>query len=126
MAPRKNPSFDTFSQEASVFGRDATEAVSKATAVYQKNLEAIIRACMSLTQDTIEKQTQYAKKALSSKTLNEFTELQSEAAQEGFNDFMAGATRVSEMCVRAASACFEPINDQFSKTMRKASQSAAA
>lgn len=125
MAPRKN-TFDSFSQDASSLSRDATEAVSRASTIYQRNMEAIIKACMSFTQDTMEKQTQYAKKALSSKTLNEFTELQSEAAQESFNDFMANVTRISEMCVKAATDCFEPINDQVSKTMRKASQSMAA
>lgn len=125
MASQKNP-FDKFSQDAGVFGREASEAVSKASAIYQKNCETILKACMSFTQDTIEKQTQYAKKALSTKTLNEFTELQSEAAQESFNDFMTGATRISELCVKAATDCIEPINDQLGKTIRKASEAMAA
>lgn len=125
MATQKNP-FDKISQDAGAIGRETTEALSKASTLYQKNCETIMKACMSFTQDLIEKQTQYTKKALSSKTLNEFTELQSEAAQEGFNDFMTGATRISELCVKAATDCIEPINDQMNRTIRKATEAMAA
>lgn len=64
---------------------------------------------MAMAQDLIQKQSTL-KKALSSKTLNEFTEIQNEAAQENFNDMMSGATKVSEICIKICTESFEPIN----------------
>jgi len=77
-------------------------------------------------QSSAEKQTKLMKEALSSKTLNEFTEVQNKIAQHNFDDFMSGATKISEQCVRVLTACSEPVNSQMSKVVKKATSSIAA
>lgn len=118
--------FEKITQDASAISRDAAEACSRSSTLFWKGCESLMKACMSLSQDCVEKQTSFFKKALSSKTLNEFTEAQNEAAQESFNDMMSGATKVSEICIKICTESLEPINDQISKTVKKASQSKAA
>ncbi len=125
MSTQKNK-FDKFSQDAGSVARDAAEACSRSGSVFWKGYESLVKTCMAMAQDSIEKQSTFFKKALSSKTLNEFTEIQNEAAQENFNDMMSGATKVSEICIKICTESFEPINDQISKSVRKASSSMAA
>lgn len=85
-----------------------------------------MRMGMAMAQDTTAKQTQYMKEALSSKTLNEWTEVQSKIAQGSFDDFMSGATQISELGVKTFSDAVEPINTQLTKTVQKASTIMAA
>lgn len=118
--------FEKITQDASVVARDAAEACSRSGAAFWKGYESLMKTCLSLSQDCAEKQTSFFKKALSSKTLNEFTEAQNEAAQESFNDMMSSATKMSEICIKICTESFEPINDQISKSVKKASQSKAA
>ncbi|HRC26880.1 MAG TPA: phasin family protein [Alphaproteobacteria bacterium] len=125
MSTQKNK-FDKFSQDAGSATRDAAEAYSRSGNVFWKGYESLVKTCTAMAQDSIEKQSTFFKKALSSKTLNEFTEIQNEAAQENFNDMMSGATKVSEICIKICTESFEPINDQISKSVRKASSSMAA
>lgn len=118
--------FDKISQDASTVARDAAEACSRSSNMFWKGCESLMKTCMAMTQDCVEKQSSFVKKAMSSKTLNEFTEIQNEAAQENFNDIMSSATKVSEMCIKICTESFEPINDQISKTVKKATDAMAA
>lgn len=125
MNAQKAP-FDKISQDAASTVRDCAEACSRSGSILWKGYENLMKACMSITQDCVEKQTALLKKALSSKTLHDFTEIQNEAAQENFNDIMSGTTKVSEMCIKICTESFEPINDQISKSVKKASENMAA
>lgn len=118
--------FEKISQDAGSVARDAAEACSRSSNIFWKGYESLFKTCLSMTQDMMEKQSSFVKRAMSSKTLNEFTEIQNEAAQENFNDLMSGATRVSEICIKLCTDSFQPINDQISKSARKASSSMAA
>lgn len=80
---------------------------------------------MGLAQDAAEKQAQFMQGAMSSKTLNEFTEKQSKIAQTNFDDFMAGATKISELSVKLLTEASEPMSEQMTKGMQKATKAAA-
>ncbi len=118
--------FEKFSTDAASLGKEQVEACTRAGSIFWKGCEDIMKTCMTYAQDSAEKQSQFMKKALGSKTLNEWTEVSNEIAQESFNDFMAGMTRISELGVKTCTDCLEPINDQFSKSMKKAAETAAA
>lgn len=118
--------FDKLAKDANDAGREGFEAFIKSGTIFARGLEDIIRTSMALAQDSAEKQTQFLKEAMSSKTLNEWTEAQNKIAQANFDDFMAGATKISELSVKVLSEASEPINEQLSKGIKKATESLAA
>ena len=66
------------------------------------------------------------KEAMSSKTINEFAEVQNKIAQSNFDDFMAGATKLTEISTKLITESAEPVNAQIGKAIKKASESMAA
>jgi phasin family protein len=116
------PQFDTkqfekMSSDAAEMSREGFDAVVKSTTLYAKGMEAMMRMGMEMAQSAAEKQAEFAKQAMSSKTMNEFSELQNKMAQTSFDDFMAGATQMSEMTVKTMSEASEPVNEQMTKAM---------
>lgn len=93
---------------------------------FMKGFEDITKACMGLAQSAADKNAEAAKAMFSCKDMNEFTEMQSKLVQENMDDFMSGATKISELSVKIATETFEPINDQINKGIKKATDSLAA
>lgn len=118
--------FEKFNSEFGKIGQDGFEAFFKSISIFAKGSEDIIRTSVSLAQSSAEKQSKYMKDALSSKTLNEWTDVQNKIAQASFDDFMAGATKISELSVKTLSESVEPFNEQISKGIKKASETIAA
>lgn len=118
--------FDQLAQDAADAGRESFEAFVKSGTIFAKGFEDLIKTAANLSQDAAEKQAEYAKQLMSSKTLNEFAETQNKIAQANFDQFMAGATKLSEMSVKVLSEGSEPINSQLNKTMEKANKAMAA
>jgi phasin family protein len=117
---------DRLAQDAGHMGKEGFEAFIKSSTVFAKGFEEILRAGVALAQDSAERQAQYMKEALSSKTLNEWTEVQNKIAQASFDDFMAGTTKITEMGVKVLTETAEPFNAQMGKAIKKASDSMAA
>ena len=63
---------------------------------------------------------------MSSKTINEFAEIQNKIAQTSFDDFMSGATKISEIGVKVITESSEPVNAQVTRAIQKATESMAA
>lgn len=120
-----NP-FGKIAEDATKGGKEQIDSFMKAGNIIMKGVEDITKACMSWTQDSAEKNSQALKALMSCKTVNEYAEAQNKWAQQSFDDFMAGATKLSELSVKIASDAFEPINDQLGKCVRKATDSMAA
>ena len=118
--------FEAFFQDTNSAGREGYEAFVKSSTIFAKGFEEIFKAGVALAQESAEKQTQYIKDAMSAKTLNEFTETQNKIAQANFDDFMAGATKISELSAKLLTEASEPINEQVAKGMQKATKSMAA
>lgn len=118
--------FEKLAQDAGDMGRNSVEAFIKSGTIFAKGFEDLFRESVSFAQSSAEKQSELMKKAMSAKTLNEWTDIQNKVAQQSFNEFMAGATKISEMSVKLLNEASEPINEQVAKTMKKASKAAAA
>ena len=112
--------FDQFTQDAANQSRENVEAFVKSGTIFAKGFEDIIKTAASLTQTATERQAEYAKQLMGVKTLNEFAETQNKIAQSSFDQFMQGATQLSEMSVKLLSETSEPLNAQMSKAMKKA------
>lgn len=118
--------YDRLTQDAVNGNKEQMDAALRAGTVFFKGFEDMTKACMSLAQSSAEKNSQAVKALMSCKTINEFAETQNKWAQQNFDDFMAGATKLSELGVRVATEALEPINDQFSKGLKKAADKMAA
>lgn len=118
--------FEKITSEAGNASRDSLNAFNKSMTLFAKGIEDITRTALSIAQESAEKQTRMIKDAMSTKTLNEWTEAQNRIAQASFDDFMAGLTKISEVSVRVLSESAEPFNSQLTKSMKKASDAMAA
>ena len=118
--------FEKLTNEATTLGRDGFDAFNKSMAIFARGFEDIVRTSMSIAQTTAEKQGQLVKEALSTKSLNEWADIQNRIAQTSFDDAIAAATKLSEMSVKVLTQGSEPINNQLTKGMKKASEAMAA
>lgn len=115
---------EKFSADAASMGRESMDAFMKSSTLFAKGMEQIMRTATTMAQSAAEKQGAFFKEALSSKTLNEWTEVQNKMAQSNFDDFMSSATQISEMSVKLMTEAVEPISEQMTKAMQKASAAA--
>lgn len=125
MTQNKNQ-MEKIAQDAATFSRDGIEACIKSGNLWMRGVEDIMRTAMSLAQSSAEKQGKLVKEAMASKTLNEWAEAQNKIVQSNFDDFMAGATKLSELSVKVLSECTEPVNAQASKAVKKVTETMAA
>ena len=117
---------DKMMQDAGSANKEAYEAFMNAGNKFMKGMEEIMKVSMNQAQKTAEKNSQNVKKMMACKTVNEFTEAQTKAAQENFDEMMSSMTKISELSVKVAGECFAPVNDQINKTVKKASENIAA
>jgi phasin family protein len=117
---------EKLSSEAANIGKESMDAWMKSGSVFMKGYEDMLKTCMGIAQKSVEKNGEAFKTLLACKTVNEYAEVQNRLAQQGFDDFMTGATKISELGIKLASEGFAPINDQVSKAVKKASDAVAA
>lgn len=113
-------------QQAGNTNKESWDAFMKAGNTFMKGMEEMMKISMNQAQKTAEKNSQNVKKLMACKTVNEFTELQTKAAQDNFDEIMGNMTKFSELSVKVATDCLAPVNNQFSKTIKKATDAMAA
>ena len=118
--------FDKLTREAADLSRESIEAFVQSGAILAKGGEEMVKTAASMAQTAGEKQAEFTKQLMSSKTVNEYAQAQNKIAQASFDQFMAGATRLSEMGVKLLSEASEPLNAQVTKAMAKANKAMAA
>ena len=118
--------FDQFTKEAANLNREGIDAFVKSGTIFAKGFESLLKETISFAQSSAEKQMQLAKDAMTSKTINEFSDAQNKLAQVSFDDFMSGTTKLTELSVKVVSEAIEPINDQIAKSVQKATDAVAA
>lgn len=117
--------YEKTSRAAANAGQDQMETIMKYGSILTQNMEEIMKTCMNIAQSAAEKSQENAKTMMSCKTLDEFTQAQSRFAQESLDEFMNGATKLSELSIKVYTECLEPINDQVGKNFKKAMRDAA-
>lgn len=118
--------FDKFTQEAGNAGKEYADLMMESTSTLMKGSQDIMKTWMGWAQNSAEKNGEALKSLLGCKTLTELSEAQNKLAQQNFDDFMKGATKLSELTVKVTTEALEPINDHVSKTVRKTSTMMAA
>ena len=117
---------EKLTNEAASNGKEGVEALLKSTNTWMKGTEDLMKTYMSLAQETAARNSEAIKTLLGCKNLNELTEAQNKLAQQSFDGFMTGATKLSELTFKLTTEALEPVNDQVRKTIRKATDSVAA
>ncbi|MBI1300817.1 MAG: hypothetical protein GC137_04070 [Alphaproteobacteria bacterium] len=120
------PQFDKIIKDTADFGAQYSDACSKSSAIWMKGVEDIMSAMTNLAQTTAEKQAAFVKEAMGSKTFSEFAHVQNKMAQTSFDDFMTGATKISEISAKILTDSVEPVSAQMSEAVQKASKAMAA
>ncbi len=120
------PQIDKIMKDTADFSSGYSEACSKSGAILMKGMEDIIETMVSLAQSSAEKHAEFMKEVMSVKNVNEFAEIQSKIAQSSFDDFINGATKISEIGVKVLTDSAEPVNAQITQAVQKATKSMAA
>lgn len=118
--------FDKIIKDTTDFGTQYSDACTKSSAIMMKGFEDIFGTVMSLAQNSAEKQAKFVKEAMGSKTINEFAEVQNKIVQTNFDDFMTGATKISEIGTKVLTESSEPVSAEINKVVQKATKSMAA
>lgn len=118
--------FEKFKNEAANTSRQGFEACAKSGNVLVQGAEQFFKTYVSIAQASAERQGEAFKQLLACKTLNEVTETQNKIAQDNFEELMQATTKLSEISIKIATEVFEPINEEVSKTIKKASEKVAA
>ena len=125
MNSQKNQ-FEKLSTDGAEQVRQVSDNMMKSSTLFMKGMEQVMKTCMSMAQDSAEKNAEAMKQLMACKTINDFTEAQNKLAQQNFDDMMQNATKLSEICIKVCTEAFDPINDQLSKAIKKASTQMAA
>lgn len=125
MNSQKNQ-FEKFSSEGAEQARQVSDNMMKSSTLFMKGMEQLMKTCMSMAQDSAEKNSEAMKQLMACKTINDFTEAQNKLAQQNFDDMMQNATKLSEICIKVCTEACDPINEQLSKAIKKASEQMAA
>ncbi len=118
--------FDKIIKDTTDFGAQYSDACTKSSAIMMKGFEDIFGTVVSMAQSSAEKQAKFVKEAMGSKTINEFAEVQNKIVQANFDDFMAGATKISEIGTKVLTESSEPVSAEINKVVQKATKSMAA
>ena len=118
--------YDKLTKEISDNGRESFESYYKSYGIMIKGFEDISKTQANFFKELTEKQSKLLKESLSVRTLDELSNMQNKAAQSTFDDLMEIATKTSEQYFKLMNEAFEPINQQVSNSIKKASENIAA
>ncbi len=100
--------------EASAFGKENIEAWVASAAVAQKGLETISARAVAFQKAALENHMAAAKSIMTSKSVQEFVEKQSEYARSSLEAYVAEMTSISDLFAGVAKDAIKPINERMS------------
>lgn len=99
--------------EASAFGKENMEAwVASATAA-QKGFETISARTVAFSKAAVENHMAVTKSLLTSKSVQEFVEKQSEYARSTFDAYVAELTSISDLMAGVTKDAIKPLNERM-------------
>jgi phasin family protein len=100
--------------EASAFGKENIEAFVASATVAQKGFETISARAVAYQKAALENHMAATKSILTSKSVQEFVEKQSEYARSSFDAYVAELTSISDLFAGVAKDAIKPINERMS------------
>ncbi len=126
MSKNTTPQFDKMIKDVIEFNTNCSQACTKSGAIFMKGMEDVMGTMMSLAQEASEKQAGFVKEVMNIKDISELSEIQNRIIKSSFEDFISGATKISEVSVKVLTQSAAPVSEQISKAMQKTTQSMAA
>jgi phasin family protein len=98
--------------EASAFGKQNMEAWLASATAAQKGFETLSARTVAFQKKALEDHVAAAKALMTSKSVQEFVEKQSEYAKSSFEAYVAELTSVSDLIAGVAKDTLQPINER--------------
>jgi phasin family protein len=99
--------------EASAFGKENMEAWMASASAAQKGFETISARAVAFQKQAMENHMAAAKSLMTSKSVQEFVERQSEYARSSFDAYVAELTSISDLVAGVAKEAVAPINERM-------------
>jgi hypothetical protein len=90
-------------------GKEQFEAVSAAASAVTKGWQSVAAETTDYSKKSFEKSRVLAEKLIGVKKIDEAIQLQSEFAKSAYEDFLAEATKMSELYMNIAKEAFKPV-----------------
>jgi phasin family protein len=100
--------------EASAFGKENLEAWTASATAAQKGFETLMARSVAFSKTAMENHMAASKALLTSKSVQEFAEKQTEYARASFDAYVAELTSVSDLVAGVAKDTLAPINERMS------------
>lgn len=108
--------FPSFGQNlAPVFGKEHLEVVTSAATQLAKNLQAIAAETTDFSKKSLETSSAFMEKLMGAKSLETAIQIQSEYAKTSYANFVAEATKMSELYTNLARDAFKPVETTITK-----------
>jgi hypothetical protein len=103
-----------------LLGKEQFEAASAAAAAVTKGWQSIAAETTDYSKKSFEKSRILAEKLIGVKKIDEAIQLQSEFAKSAYEDFVAEATKITELYSNIAKEVFKPVEAAASKVYSSA------
>jgi len=95
------------------YGKDTAEAVTKSATTAGKSIETINSEIYSYSKQSIEDAVAATKAVLSSKSVHEAFEFQTDYAKSAFESYIGELTKISELATNATKESFAPLKGRM-------------
>jgi phasin family protein len=99
--------------EMTAFGRENMEAWAASAAAAQRGAETISARAVAFTKSTLENHMAATKSLMTSKSVQEFVERQTEYAQTSFQAYVKELNSMSDLFAGVAKDALKPINERM-------------
>lgn len=99
--------------EVSAFGKENMEAWMASASAAQKGMETISARAIAFSKLAMENHMAAAKSLMTSKSVQEFVEKQSEYARSSFDAYVAELTSISDLMAGVTKDAIKPLNERM-------------
>jgi phasin family protein len=111
--------------EANRFGKDAMDNMLKSYSSMTQGLQTLSSEATDYSKKAYEDSTAAVEKLFSAKSLDKAFEIQSSYAKSAYEDFVAQATKMSELYVDFMRTAYKPFEAQAEKAVESAAKESA-
>ncbi|MEM1138262.1 MAG: phasin family protein [Pseudomonadota bacterium] len=104
------------------FSRDNIEAVIKSANAFAKGVEAVNTEALAFSKQSMEDSIAAAKAAMSSRSVQEFMEINSDFTKSAFDTMVSQMTKMGDLFADATKEAVEPINGRVSAVVEMVQQ----
>jgi len=105
--------------ELQKLNKDNMDAAMKSFGAFSKSVQAIAVEVADYSKKSFEEGSAAAEKLFGAKTLDKAIEIQTDYAKQAYEGFVAGATRIGELCADLTKESYKPFESYLGKVNGK-------